>query len=227
VTSSSAAFGPSTRPFVVAHRAGNRLDSIREAAQHTGLVIEADVRLVKNRLEIRHMKRAWPFPVLWDRWALAPGWRSPTTLRDVLECLRPETPLLLDLKGSTSRVAELVRQAIAPEVDRRQITVCARSWPLLDHFGDLPVRRVASVGSRRQLRALVDHRRQGTVDGVSIHERLLDGSAVRRLREVCGPVMTWPVNTLERATELLGLGVEGLISDEPTHIIRGLGLGTV
>ena len=225
MNSTSAASGPSpARPFVVAHRAGNRLDSIREAAQHAGLVVEADVRLVNARLEARHMKRMGPLPVLWDLWALAPGWRRRTTLFDVLECVPTGTPLLLDLKGSSRRVAELTREAIALEAGLREITVCARSWPLLDHFADLPVARVASIGSRRQLRAVARRFPDGALDGVSIHARLLDRVAVGRLREVCGLIMTWPVNTIERATELLGLGVEGLISDEPAHILRGLGL---
>jgi hypothetical protein len=170
------------------------------------------------------MRRAGPLPFLWDRWELAAGWRPRATLADVLDRVPRETPLLLDLKGSTHHVAELTREAIESEARRREIAVCARSWPLLDHFTDLPVARVASVGSRRQLRAVARRFPHGALDGVSIHERLLDRVAVGRLREVCGLIMTWPVNTIERGTELLGLGVEGLISDEPAHILRGLGL---
>jgi glycerophosphoryl diester phosphodiesterase len=227
VSSPSAAAGhSSTRPFIVAHRAGNRHDSIREATRHAGLVVEADLRLANDRLEARHMRCAGPLPLLWDRWELAAGWRPRPTVLDVLDRVPPATPLLLDLKGSSPRIAELAREAIAPEAGRREITVCARSWPLLDAFTDLPVARVASVGSRRQLRALVQRFPRGSLDGVSIHERLLDRVAVRRLREVCGLIMTWPVNTVERATELVALGVEGLISDEPAQILRGLGLST-
>jgi glycerophosphoryl diester phosphodiesterase len=51
------------------------------------------------------------------------------------------------------------------------------------------------------------------VDGVSIHERLLDARVVTDLRAVAGLVLTWPVNAPARARELVGLGVDGLISD--------------
>jgi glycerophosphoryl diester phosphodiesterase len=208
-------------PFLVAHRAGNRPDTLREASRHRGVAVEADVRLVRDRLEVRHLKRAGPLPILWDRWELAPGWRPRATISDVFGQTDRETALIFDLKGSHPRVAELLRDEIALELELgpRQITVCARSWSLLDAFDELPVARIASVGSARQLTAFLQRRSGATVDGVSIHERLLDLAAVRRLRDVCDVIMTWPVNTSERAIELLRLGVDGLISDEPERIL--------
>jgi glycerophosphoryl diester phosphodiesterase len=206
-------------PFLVAHRAGNRPDTLREASRHRGVAIEADVRLVRDRLEVRHLKRAGPLPLLWDRWELAAGWRPRATISDVLRQADPETALIFDLKGSHPRLAELLRDAIAPELGTRQITVCARSWGLLEAFDGLPVARIASVGSARQLTAFLRGFSGATVDGVSIHERLLDLAAVRKLRDVCDVIMTWPVNTSERATELLRLGVDGLISDQPERIL--------
>ncbi len=53
------------------------------------------------------------------------------------------------------------------------------------------------------------------LDGVAIHERLLDGDAVTDLRRIAAVVMTWPVNDAGRATELLRLGIDGLITDRP------------
>jgi glycerophosphoryl diester phosphodiesterase len=203
-------------PFLVAHRAGNHLDLLRAAeAEHRGAVVEADVNLFRGRLEIRHLKTLGPLPLLWDRWELAAPRRPRLLLSELLAAAAPTTELMLDLKGKDRRLAERVVQELEPYLDSRVLTICAREWALLEAFESLPVRRVHSVGTARQLRALI--RRAGTarIDGVSIHERLLDSAAVTELRRVAGFVMTWPVNDPARATELVGLGVEGLISDRP------------
>jgi glycerophosphoryl diester phosphodiesterase len=121
---------------------------------------------------------------------------------------------MLDLKGASTRLAGVVRGELEPYLPGRRFTVCARSWELLEAFEDLPVRRFASVGSRRQVRALVERFGETGLDGVSIHERLLDARVVADLRTVAGLVLTWPVNVPARARELMRLGVDGLISDD-------------
>ena len=200
-------------PFVVAHRAGNRLDRLREAERLGVALVEADVRLFHGRPEIRHLKTVGPLPLYWDRWALASPFRRSLVLAELLAATRPETELMLDLKGGDPRLAAIVRAELDPFLPERRFTVCARSWELLETFDDLPVRRFASVGSHRQLRALLARDAQTGLDGVSIHERLLDARVVADLRAVAELVLTWPVNAPARARELVGLGVDGLISD--------------
>ena len=196
--------------FVVAHRAGNEPGRLRSAEQLGIRHVEADVRLWRGRLEIRHLKTVGPLPLYWDRWALAgPRSRYPV-LPDVLAAAGPGTELVLDLKGRSMRLAHAVRELLPAG---RAVTVCARAWPLLDVFGDdAHVRRVHSVGTARQLRRLL--RRDERLDGVSIHERLLDASSAAELRARGATVLTWPVRTLLRARELVALGVEGLIVDD-------------
>ena len=200
-------------PFVVAHRAGNQLDRLREAERLGVALVEADVRLFRGRPEIRHLKTVGPLPLYWDRWTLASPFRRSLVLAELLAATRPETELMLDLKGRDPRLAAIVRAELEPFLPTRRFTVCARSWELLEAFDGLPVRRFASVGSARQLRALLARYGQTGVDGVSIHERLLDARVVADLRAVAGLVLTWPVNAPARARELVGLGVDGLISD--------------
>jgi glycerophosphoryl diester phosphodiesterase len=200
-------------PFVVAHRAGNRLDRLREAEEQDVALVEADVRLFHGRAEIRHLKSVGPLPLYWDRWALASPFRRHLVLSDLLRATGAATELMLDLKGSRPRLAEMVRDELAPHVPQRRFTVCARSWRLLDVFDGLPVRRFASAGSRRELRSLVRHFAGKRVDGVSVHARLLDARVVAEIRSVADLVLTWPVNAPARARELVGLGVDGLISD--------------
>jgi glycerophosphoryl diester phosphodiesterase len=206
-------------PFLVAHRAGNHLDLLRAAeTEHRDVIVEADVNLFRGRLEIRHLKRLGPLPLFWDRWQLAAPWRRHLLLSELLAAASPETELMLDLKGKDPRLAGRVVRELQPYFGARRLTVCARAWPLLEAFEDFPVRRIHSVGTARQLRALIRRAHAARIEGVSIHERLLDLAAVTELRRVAGVVMTWPVNDLTRAAELARLGVDGLISDRPEAI---------
>jgi glycerophosphoryl diester phosphodiesterase len=50
---------------------------------------------------------------------------------------------------------------------------------------------------------------------------LLDAPLVAELHDSVRVVMTWPVNDLALLDHVLGLGVTGVISDEP-HVLREL-----
>ena len=152
-------------------------------------------------------------PLFWDRWQLAAPWHARLSLADLLAGAAT-TELMLDLKGRRRRLSELVIEAVEPYLGQRTLTVCARSWPLLEPFRELPVRRIHSVGSPSQLRDLRRYRGP-RLDGVSVHERLLDASIVAELRRIATVVMTWPVNDARRAAELVRIGVDGLITDRP------------
>lgn len=222
----SGAVGSADAPLLVAHGAGNRLDLLHTSEAAGFAFAEADVHLFRGRLEVRHLKTLGPLPVFWDRWQVAPPWRPRLLLADLLAAAAPTTELMLDLKGRKPRLAELVIEAIHPYLGRRRLTISARCWPLLELFEGLPVRRLHSIRSARQLRALVRQSEGRRLDGVAIHERLLDLDAVAELRRITEVVMTWPVNDAGRATELLGLGIDGLISDRPeaiAHLAPGEG----
>jgi glycerophosphoryl diester phosphodiesterase len=198
--------------FLVAHRAGNDLARLR-AAESAGVpLVEADVHLWNGRLEVRHLKTVGPLPLFWDRWELASPFRRRLTLPELLAATGHSTELMLDLKGFDTRLATRVA-ALLP-LDRR-VTVCSRTWRLLDPFLDLAnVRTIHSVGSERQLRALLRRFDGRVLDGVAIHERLLDADTVTALRRHARTLLTWPVNGAERALALLELGVDGLITDD-------------
>lgn len=205
-------------PFVVAHRAGNGIDALRRAESVGVGLVEADVRLYRGRLEVRHLKTVGPLPILWDRWMLAAPWRPRLTLRELLSATSDRTELLLDLKGPRRALGERVLDELRPYLGRRTFTVCSRWWRLLEPFEGTSVRRIHSVGSRRQLDRLLARFAGHRLDGVSVHERLLDERVVAELKELAGVVMTWPVNGRERASELVRLGVDGLITDEAERI---------
>ena len=204
----------------MAHRAGNRLADLRAAEELGVSVIEADLRLHRGAVEVRHLKTVGPLPILWDRWELAAPWRPRLKLHELLAATAPATELLLDLKGSRSELAERVRDAVGPYLGERRFTVCARRWALLEPFADVPVRRVHSVGSARQLQRLRRRFSGRRLDGVSIHEQLLDRESVASLRALADVIMTWPVNRPERARELLRLGIDGLITDDVAGLAK-------
>lgn len=175
-------------------------------------LIEADVHLFAGRLEVRHLKTLGPVPILWDRWQLAPPWSPRLLLERLLDAVQPSTELMLDLKGSDKRLAPRVASALEEHAPGGRVTVCSQNWRLLEPMRGSPgVRVVHSVGSRRGLQAL--HRRfAGTrLEGVSIHRKLLDRSAVARLRERAALVLAWPVTTLDEGMQLASWGVDGLI----------------
>ena len=187
--------------------------------------MEADVRLYRRRLEVRHLKTVGPLPIFWDRWQIASPWRPRLQLSELLAATSATTELVLDLKGRNERLAAHILVALGSHLGRRRFTVCARHWSMLDAFVGLPVRRVCSVGSPRQLRRFLTRFAGQRLEGVSIHERLLDAESVSSLRAIAEVVMTWPVNRPERARELLRLGVDGLITDDVAGMARARVLG--
>jgi len=204
-----------TRHFLVAHRAGNDLERLRAAEASGVTVVEADVHLFRGRLEVRHLKTLGPLPVLWDRWTLANPFAPRLELGALLAELTPTTHLLLDLKG---RRRGLPARVLAELVERENVTICSRNWRLLDAFRAAGVPVVYSVGSRRQLRALLRRFASRRLDGVSIHERLLTKATVSELASLTELVLSWPITSVERARQLVQWGVRGLITDDP-HVV--------
>ncbi|MFC5003994.1 glycerophosphodiester phosphodiesterase [Dactylosporangium cerinum] len=198
----------------IAHRAGNTLADLRDALDAGVDLVEADVRLYRGALEMRHAK-ALGRRLLWE------PWRDVTRRRDVpvpllaeiLTTAAGDSRLMLDLKGPwravAPRTAEVLREA-APGVP---VTVCTRDWGMLDAFEDQPhIRRVYSAGSRRQLeqvRQLVKRRR---VDGLSIRLSLLTAAVVAELHRHTDLIMAWSVDTDAELAQARAVGVSGIIS---------------
>jgi glycerophosphoryl diester phosphodiesterase len=201
-------------PFPIAHRAGNHLPTLRRAELLGLPLIEADVRLFRGRLEVRHLKTLGPVPVLWDRWTLANPFAPRLQLDELLAAAAPQTELLLDLKGPDPRLARAVAAALE-SAGRATTSVTARSWRQLDVFRDVPgVRRLHSVGSRLGLRRLERAAAAADIEGVSINAGLLDPDTFARLRRVAPTVVTWPVSELEHAMMLGSWGVSGVITQD-------------
>ncbi|CAA9302516.1 MAG: hypothetical protein AVDCRST_MAG07-972 [uncultured Frankineae bacterium] len=212
--------------LAIAHRAGNDLAALRTAVDLGVDVLEADVHVRARRLEVRHSKHLRPLPVLWDSGPagleLTSTGAARLELAAVLAALDGRTPVMLDLKGPGrvgARVADLVRAA-QPAVP---VLVCSRWWPGVDAFSALPeVRPVLTARSRAELlrlrRRVAGARRPY---GVSVHRSLLTPAVVGVLRTAVAVVMTWGVNDLAELDRVVGLGVNGVISDE-AEVLRAV-----
>ena len=215
-----------TRGFLVAHRAGNDLSLLSEATRLGARLIECDLRLFRGRIEVRHLKTVGPIPILWDTWHLGNPFTRRLQLHELLDAVGPlGAELMLDLKGRDPRLSARVLEELDRRAVRLPVTVCARSWKLLDAFEERDdIRTVCSVGTRYGLRRLLARRREQRLGGVSIHADLLDARTVAQLRDTCEVVMTWPVNCADRARTLLDWGVHGLITDRAdaiAHVVDG------
>jgi glycerophosphoryl diester phosphodiesterase len=199
----------------LAHRAGNDLERLRLAESVGADLVEADVHLHRGRLELRHVKRLGPLPVVWDRWYLEAAPQRALLLEDVLAASRPETRLMLDLKGLDGRLPGRVVAALERAGDARDVTVCSRTWRLLERLPrDGSLRRVLSAGNERQVERIGRRARALGVDGVSVHSRLLTPARVRSLADVVPRIMTWAVATIDHLHALAATGVNGFILDD-------------
>ena len=204
-------------PLAIAHRAGNSLAGLH-AANTLGVdVIECDVHEHRGRLEVRHLKTAGPLPFLWDRWELASASAPRLGLRELLEADRHGTTFMLDLKGRRNTAARSVARMLHEVARHEPVLVCGRYWPSVELVAELPyARAVLSARNRVELARLRQRvAEEPAAHGVSIHLSLLDEKLVAGLLRHVEVVMTWPVNDEAALDIALGLGANGIISDEP------------
>lgn len=201
--------------LAVAHRAGNDLETLREAALLGADVIEADVHLHRGRLEIRHHKTMGPLPWLWDKWEVTPGSLPRLVLSELMDALPPGTTVMLDLKGVGQAGAEVARllHARFPE---DPLLVCARWWPSVLPFRDAPWAQVLlSARGRMELARLRRRLAAGSApDGVSLHLSLLTPAVVAEIKEHVPLVLTWPVDDDASLQEAHRVGVDGVITKD-------------
>jgi len=209
-------------PLAIGHRAGNSLAGLH-AANTLGVdVIECDVHQHRGRLEVRHLKTAGPLPFLWDRWELASASAPRLGLRELLEADRHGTTFMLDLKGRRNTAARSVARLLHEVARHEPVLVCGRYWPSVELVAELPyARAVLSARNRVELARLRQRvTEQPAVHGVSIHLSLLDEQLVAGLLGHVEVVMTWPVNDEAALDVALGLGANGIISDEPDVLAK-------
>jgi glycerophosphoryl diester phosphodiesterase len=113
-------------------------------------------------------------------------------------------------------VSQLLREA-SPG---RSLTVCTKSWWMLDAF-DLPVRRVLSAATARGVTRLRARVAAAPVHGVSVRLSLLTPEVVADLHLGTDLVLAWPVDTPGALEQARRVGADGVISKN-LGLLRGL-----
>lgn len=210
------------RPLLIAHRAGNHLPALAPAAEAGAQIIEIDVWFHRGRLEVGHDKTLGPIPLRWDRWSLAVGRHRPLAVADVLRRFPPAAKPMFDLKGTHPRLPDALHRAIEEHLPNRPYTVSSQNWTYLDEFlATEEAHVIRSIGSTRMLDQMRRDLDRWTGAGIGLDEELLSAPVVEELSHSTPLIVTWTVNRLERARELLGQGVGGIITDR-LEIIRAL-----
>lgn len=208
--------------LAVAHRRGNEVLTLREAALLGADIIEGDVHLHRGRLEVRHQKSMGPLPWFWEKWKVYPAHIPRPALDELLEGRPTGATLMLDLKG-VGRVGAKTRHAVADHPPHEPFLVCARWWPSLRPFHDLEAARivlsargpVALWRLRRRLRA-------GQVPyGVSVHLSVLTPELVAEIQSYGVLVLSWPVDDRPGLERAHALGIDGAITKD-LDIVREL-----
>lgn len=201
--------------LAVAHRRGNEVLTLREAALLGADIIEGDVHLHRGRLEVRHQKSMGPLPWFWEKWQVYPPTIPRPSLDDLLEGRPVGATLMLDLKG-IGRVGRKARAALAEHPPHEPFLVCARWWPSLHPFRDHEAARVVLSARGPFMLSRIRRRcRAGRAPyGVSVHLETLTKEAVKELQSYGVMVLSWPVDddaALARAREL---GIDGAITKD-------------
>jgi len=200
--------------LAVAHRRGNTVAGLREALAAGVDLVEADVHAYRGRLEVRHMRSTGGLPWLWDREGVVHR-RSHAHLElaELVTALGEDHRLMIDLKGVHPRLAPSVARLLREATPDLRLTVCTKSWWMLDAF-DVPVRRVLSAATGRGVSRLRARVAQAPVHGVSVRRWLLTPSLVEELHRGTDLVMTWPVDTPDALSDARRLGVDAVISKD-------------
>lgn len=201
--------------LAVAHRAGNDLAVLRAAALLGADIIEADIHLHRGRLEVRHAKTLWPLPWHWDAGRLLTLELPRLHLDELLDALPPRQTVMLDLKG-VGRAGIEVARAVHERAPEHPMLVCARWWPAVLPFEQLPWAKVLlSVRGRASLHRLRRRLRTGAVPyGVSVHLSLLTSELVAELHEHQLVVLTWPVDDAAALARARAVGADGAITKD-------------
>ncbi len=200
---------------IVAHRAGNAIDTARAAAAE-GYMVEVDVHVFRGRVEVRHEKVIRPFSRLWEPWELRPRGTGCPELLQILDAVGPGGAVLLDLKCFTRYGARRIRAAVPEGMD---VVVSSRSWWTLGAFKTRPdTLALRSCANRAQLWLGTRLPGLGKAVGITAHQRLLSPELVAKIRERSPEVFSWGLTSAARCRTLMAAGLTGVVLDDPTLV---------
>lgn len=208
-------------PFGSAHRAGNnRTDALR-AIEAGADLLETDIWLHKGRLELRHKQTLGPIPILWEKWAIAPGWTPRYTLQDLLHDTPEEIMLFLDFKGDAMDLGPKVLKELQRSAPDRVVAICGRNYPQLQTIAEAPnILCFYSVGEPEEWPIAQEYIAASKHPALSLKASLASPERMQWINDRGGVVVCWDVQTVEQMQRLRDLGVDGFTTDNPDLLTR-------
>lgn len=204
---------PQHRPLTIAHRAGNSVREAQRAAAIRCDLIETDIWSRADRLEVRHLHRLGPLPILWEKWRVRIGWPR-LTLHELLDALDDEAQLFIDLKGDTADLGLTIVEMLRTHAPARKAVLCSRTYSQLDPLiGEPGVTVFYSVGELKEFAAVWPRLERMEWPAISMHRKLATPETINRLKQMQATIICWNVNTTEHARHLHDLGIDGFTSD--------------
>lgn len=193
--------------FGVAHNSGDSVPATLAALASGADAIELDVVSLDGALYSSH---APPLPLIGRGVFRGPSLEAIWTAAAQTDLVK------FDLKESSPEYLELVLGFLETHKRDHQVVIATNDRGSLHFFADrMPeILRFSSVGDRGELNALrKDPELVALVNGVSIQEALVDEETAGWLNERSLRVLAWTVNDLDRANDLIRLGVDAITTD--------------
>ena len=209
--------------LAIAHRTPASRERCSALAAAGATVFEIDVQMIGDDLVVSHYLPVHPrFPRLRRdraRFTVRRRGRLEPALAAAVEALPPRAEILLDLKADAGPAAhELVERVLASGTNPERCYASTKGWATLPALTAAGYRTWRTIADARALTAALalpaipDH-------AVTVRHTLLTRDVVAALRERGPRVMTWTVNDLVRARQLMDLGVDGVTTDS-TEVLR-------
>ncbi len=221
----------------IAHGYANSRHYLALALEGPVDYVEADVWYQGGRVAVRHERRLGPLPLLFDekdkdhvghgpgRYGLTVGrWYVKLQIRtlyleDILALARGRRRLLVDVKwspgGRQSAFARALAQTVRLSGMADDVTFCGQNWPVLQRLRviDPGLRVYYSIGAQRHLPAFGHVPQDETLQGVCVHQSLLNAQLIDILKRRGLAIWTWTVDDVEQARQLVAMGIDGIISN--------------
>lgn len=192
--------------FSIAHNSGDSLNTVRAAQASGADLIEVDVVRVRGKLRAAHQS---------PRRLVGFGLFQGPHLQRVWDELNPTVALKLDLKDTQSATLRQLAAFLA-EHQGRELLISSGNVSVMKLLGESVPQalKLLTVDSQRDLERLLDDREAlAALEGVTVEHTLLTAASVTALRGHRLLIFAYTVNDLERTNELVGLGVDGITTD--------------
>ncbi len=203
--------------LAIAHRTPATAERCAALGAAGATVFEIDVQTVGADLVVSHYLPVHPLlpRVRRDRvrFTVRRRGRLEPELAATIEALPAGAEILLDLKVDTGAAAHaLVERLAASGPDSTRCYASTKGWATLPALAAAGYRTWRTIGDAAALTAALAMPALPD-DAVTVKHTLLTADVVAQLRERGPRVMTWTVNDLARARQVIELGVDGVTTD--------------